>query len=166
MKKFLLPCLLLLLALNARADLVPQKIENPPPSPAPVAPTPPAPPPAPCKEPVKKTLTVGMKVVAQWMGDNWWVAKVMSIKGENVDVTYTDGEKATRKKSLVIPHPEVQNAGGLPPCLKPGDRIVAKWRNDSWWLASVDKIEGNKVDMTYSDNTKGIQKITDLVRLP
>lgn len=119
-----------------------------------------------CQEPAKKPLAVGMKVVAQWMGDNWWVARIDAISGDNVDVTYSDGEKGIRKKNMVIPHPEVQNVKGLPPCFKSGDRIVSKWRSDSWWVATVDKVEGVNVDVNYSDNTKGIQKITDMVRLP
>ena len=50
--------------------------------------------------------------------------------------------------------------------LKPGDKVVAQWKGDSWWKARITKITGDSADITYSDGEKGTRKLTDMVRDP
>ncbi len=140
----------------------------PAPAPAPVAAAPGAPAAPTCKDAVKPPIKEGMKVVSQWSGDNWWVAKVDKISGENADVTYSDNQKGLKKVAQIVPHPEVFYTSGLPPCLKAGDKVVSKWRNDSWWLGTIDKVDAanENCDITYTDGEKGLQKCKDMVKYP
>lgn len=117
-----------------------------------------------CKEPAKAELAPGMKVVASWQGNSWWVGTVDSITGDDVNLTYSDATKGVKNRSLVLPHPSVQYTSGKPACFKTGDKVVAKWKNDNWWLATIDKVEKNKAHVTYSDGEKGIQDTMDIVR--
>ncbi len=116
-----------------------------------------------CKEPPKADLKTGMKVVAQWQGDNWWVAKIDSIKNGKINVTYSDNTKGKNKNTWdVLPYP---NANAVP-CFKKGDQVVSKWKNDSWWVAKIDKIDGNYANVTYSDGEKGRHTLSEMVRAP
>lgn len=117
-----------------------------------------------CKEPAKVELAPGMKVVASWQGNSWWVATVDSISGDDVNLTYSDKTTGVKNKSLVLPHPSVQYTDGKPCCFKAGDKVVAKWKNDNWWVGTIDKVEKDKAHVTYSDGEKGIQNTTDIVR--
>jgi hypothetical protein len=118
-----------------------------------------------CKQPEKKKLVQGMKVVAQWKGDNWWVGKVTAIKKDgNIDVTYSDNEKGRDKRPYdVIPHPDEIYGKDSPPCFKAGDGVVSKWSGDSWWRATIDSVSGDSASVTYSDNTKGTHKLKEMV---
>lgn len=117
-----------------------------------------------CKEPAPVELKPGMKVVASWQGNSWWVGTIDSIIGDDINLTYSDNSKGVKNKSLVLPHPTVQYIDGKPCCFKTGDKVVAKWKNDNWWVATIDKVEKGNADVTYSDGEKGIQKTTDIVR--
>jgi len=117
-----------------------------------------------CQEPAKMDLAPGMKVVASWQGNSWWVATIDSISGDDVSLTYADGEKGVENKSLVIPHPEVQYTSGKPCCFKAGDKVVAKWKNNNWWVATIDSVQKDTANVTYSDGEKGIQSTKDIVR--
>lgn len=117
-----------------------------------------------CKEPAKAELAPGMKVVASWQGSSWWVAKVDSISGDDVNLTYSDNTTGVKNKSLVLPHPSVQYTGGKACCFKAGDKVVAKWKNDNWWVGTIDKVEKGQAYVTYSDGEKGIQGVMDVVR--
>lgn len=117
-----------------------------------------------CKEPAKVELKPGMQVVASWQGNSWWVATVDSIDGDNVNLTYSDKTKGVKNKSLVVPHPTVQYTSGKPCCFKTGDKVVAKWKNDNWWVGTIDKVEKDRANVTYSDGEKGIQSTMDIVR--
>lgn len=120
-----------------------------------------------CKEPAKVDLKTGMKVVAQWQGDNWWLAKISSInKNGLINVTYSDNTKGSGKKKDQVAYYIYGDPGTPPPCFKEGDKVVAQWKGDSWWKARIDKIDGNKADITYSDGEKGTRKLTDMVRDP
>lgn len=118
-----------------------------------------------CKQPAKGKVTTGIKVVAQWQGDNWWVGTVKAIgKDGNFDVLYSDNTWGRGKRPYdVIPHPDELYSKSQPPCFKKGDGVVAKWRGDSWWRATVDSIAGNMANITYSDNTKGKVKLSEMV---
>lgn len=117
-----------------------------------------------CKEPATINLKPGMKVVASWQGNSWWVGTVDALDGDNVSLTYSDTTKGVKNKTLVLPHPTVQYTDGKPCCFKPGDKVVAKWKNDNWWVATIDKVEKDKAEVTYSDGEKGTQLTTDIVR--
>lgn len=117
-----------------------------------------------CKEPAKVDLKPGMRVVASWQGNSWWVGTIDTITGDDVNLTYSDNTKGVKNKSLVLPHPDVQYTSGKPCCFKPGDKVVAKWKNDNWWVATVDKAEKGKANLTYSDGEKGIQNTKDMIR--
>lgn len=120
-----------------------------------------------CKEPEKAQLKTGMKVVAQWQGDNWWLAKIDSIdKSGRINVTYSDNTKGKNKNKDQIAYYIYEKSGTPPPCFKEGDKVVAQWKGDSWWKARITKISGNDVDITYSDGEKGTRKLTDMVRDP
>lgn len=118
-----------------------------------------------CKQPEKGKVSNGMKVVAQWQGDNWWVGTVKSIKKNgNIDVLYSDNTWGKDKRPYdVIPNPDELYTRDSRPCFKKGDGVVAKWRNDSWWRATVTSVEGNQANITYSDNEKGNVKLTEMV---
>ncbi len=117
-----------------------------------------------CKEPAKMELKPGMKVVASWQGSSWWVATIDGISGDDVTLTYSDNTKGVKNKSLVLPHPDVQYTSGKPCCFKPGDKVVAKWKHDNWWVGTIDKVGKNTANITYSDGEKGIQNTMDIVR--
>lgn len=117
-----------------------------------------------CKEPAKIGLKPGMKVVASWQGNSWWVGTIDSIAGDDINITYSDGTKGVKNKSLVLPHPSVQYPDGKPCCFKPSDKVVAKWKNDNWWAATIDSVEKNKADVTYSDGETATQLTTDIIR--
>lgn len=117
-----------------------------------------------CKEPNKIELKPGMDVVAAWTGNSWWVAKIDSINGDDITVTYSDNTKGTKPKTQVLPHPKVQYSDGKSCCFKPGDQVVAKWKNDNWWIATIDGVEDGRVKLTYSDGVKGNQSSMDIVR--
>jgi len=120
-----------------------------------------------CKEPAKASLKTGMKVVAQWSGDNWWLAKISSInKNGLINVTYSDNTKGSGKKQDQVAYYIYGDPGTLPPCFKDGDKVVAQWKGDSWWKARIDRINGDKADITYSDGEKGTRKLTEMVRDP
>lgn len=119
-----------------------------------------------CKEPAKVDLKTGMKVVAQWQGDNWWLAKINSINKNGLfNVTYSDNTKGANKKKDQVAY-YIYNDTQTPPCFKEGDRVIAQWKGDSWWKARITRISGNSVDITYSDGEKGTRKLTDMVRDP
>lgn len=117
-----------------------------------------------CAEPKPVAVAAGMKVVAAWQGNNWWVAKVDAINGDQISVTYSDNTKGQQPTAKVIVHPEVLYINGKPCCFKAGDKVVAKWRNDSWWVATIDKVDGANANVTYSDGEKGVQRLLDMVR--
>jgi hypothetical protein len=120
-----------------------------------------------CREPQKTELKTGMKVVAQWQGDNWWLAKIDSMdKSGKINVTYSDNTKGKSKKPDQIAYYLYGKPGVLPPCFKEGDKVVAQWKGDSWWKAKINKIDGSKADITYSDGEKGTRRLTDMVRDP
>lgn len=116
-----------------------------------------------CKEPEKKALAPGMKVVAQWSGDNWWVAHITSIRKGLINVLYSDNTRGTGKHTWdIVPYPD----NDVTPCFKPGDKVVSAWKGDSWWKASIDTINGASADVTYSDGEKGNHRLSDMVRAP
>jgi phage antirepressor YoqD-like protein len=39
--------------------------------------------------------------------------------------------------------------------VKVGDNVAAEWMTDSWYLATVKKVTGDKYDVDYADNTSG-----------
>ncbi|MFA4874351.1 MAG: hypothetical protein WC690_03325 [bacterium] len=120
-----------------------------------------------CKEPEKASLKPGMKVVAQWQGDNWWLAKIASINKKGLfNVTYSDNTKGSNKKQDQVAYYIYDKSGTPPPCFKEGDKVVAQWKGDSWWKARITKIDGSNADITYSDGEKGKRKLTDMVRDP
>lgn len=117
-----------------------------------------------CQEPQKKQIAAGTKVVAAWRGNNWWIANVENISGDVASLTYSDGEKGTRKIAEMKPHPSLLYSNNAAPCWKAGDKVVAKWQGDSWWVATINKIDGDNVSLTYADGEKGVQKAWDMVR--
>lgn len=120
-----------------------------------------------CNEPEKVPLKPGMKVVAQWQGDNWWLAKISSInKNGTINVIYSDNTKGAGKKPDRIAYYIYDKPGTPPPCFKEGDKVVAQWQGDSWWKARITAIRGNEAGITYSDGEKGTRKFTDMVRDP
>jgi len=119
-----------------------------------------------CKEPDKVDLKPGMKVVAQWQGDNWWLAKINAINKGRFNVTYSDNTKGMNKKKEQVAYYIYDKSGTPPPCFKEGDKVVAQWKGDSWWKARIEKIKGSDADITYSDGEKGTRKLTDMVRDP
>lgn len=119
-----------------------------------------------CKDHAPVTLTAGMKVVSQWKGDNWWVATIDKINGDYYEVTFSDGEKGIKKAGEVVAHPDVLYVDGVPPCLKAGDKVVSAWQKDSWWKATVDKVSGDIIELTYSDGEKGLHKSKEMVPAP
>jgi hypothetical protein len=120
-----------------------------------------------CKEPDKVSLKTGMKVVAQWQGDNWWLAKIDSIdKKGRINVTYSDNTRGTNKTPSQVASYLYEKSGTPPPCFKAGDKVVAQWKGDSWWKARINAIKGNEADITYSDGEKGTRQLTDMVRDP
>lgn len=118
-----------------------------------------------CKQSEKGKVTNGMKIVAQWQGDNWWLGRVKAIrKNGNIDVQYSDNTWGKNKRPYdVIPSSDELYNKDSRPCFKDGDGVVAKWNGDSWWRATIDDISGNQANVTYSDNTKGKVKLTDMV---
>lgn len=119
-----------------------------------------------CQDPAAKQIAVGMKVVAPWKGDNWWVAKVDKIDGTIVAVTFSDGEKGARPLSQLVPHPEVLYAPGTVPCLKVGDKVVSTWKGDSWWTGTLTAVNGTMADIAYSDGEKGKHLLNQMVKAP
>lgn len=119
-----------------------------------------------CSEPAKKQLIAGMKIVAKWRGDNWWVGKIDAVKGEFIEVTFADNTKAIKKANEVVPHPDVLYPYNQPPCFKAGDIVVSVWRGNSWWKAKIDKVTGDIAEVTYVDGEKGIHKFNEMVRHP
>jgi hypothetical protein len=118
-----------------------------------------------CKEPASVELKPGMKVVAQWRGDNWWLAKIDSItKRGRFNVIYSDQTTGSNKKKDQVVYYIYEKSGTNPPCFQPGDRVIAQWKGDSWWKARIDEIKGNKAYITYSDGEKGERKLTEMVR--
>ncbi|MBN1283414.1 MAG: hypothetical protein JXA24_06560 [Proteobacteria bacterium] len=119
-----------------------------------------------CKEPEKTDLKAGMKVVAQWQGDSWWLAKIDSI-GKNglIDVTYSDNTRGRNKRQDQVAR-YIYSDTSAPPCFKEGDKVVAQWKGDNWWKARIDRIEGDKAKITYTDGEKGTRKLTEMVRDP
>ena len=120
-----------------------------------------------CEEPTSVKLKPGMKVVAQWQGNSWWLAKIDSInrKGK-INVTYSDMTKGKNKNPDQVAYYIYAKRGTKPPCFKVGDKVVAQWKGDNWWKANITKIRGNKANITYSDGEKGTRNLTDMVRDP
>lgn len=118
-----------------------------------------------CKDPQPVSLAVGQKVVASWRGNNWWIAEITAIKGDYIEITYSDKTTGIKKKNEVLPHPDFLYAGGIIPCLKIGDSVVSVWQGDSWWVAKIDKVTEDIAEITYSDGEKGIHKLNEMVKL-
>ncbi len=119
-----------------------------------------------CKDPAKTPLAVGQKVVATWQGNNWWTANITAIKGEYIEVKYSDNTTGIKKQNEVVAHPELLYAGGIVPCLKVGEKVVSVWQGNSWWTATIDKLTEDIAEITYSDGEKGIHKLNEMVHLP
>lgn len=119
-----------------------------------------------CKEPEKKALASGMKVVGHRQGGQWGVAHIDAITGDQVQVTYADEKKMTQKMAEILPHPEVLYTGGTVPCFKPGDSVVSVWKGATWWDAKIEQINGDQASLTYSDGEKGTHKLVEMVRKP
>jgi hypothetical protein len=118
-----------------------------------------------CEEPGKVTLKPGMKVVAQWQGDSWWLAKIDNISKGRYNVTYSDNTKGKNKGKDQIAYYIYENTS-KPPCFKEGDKVIAQWKGDNWWKATITSIKGDKANITYSDGEKGTRKLTEMVRDP
>ncbi len=116
-----------------------------------------------CTPPPKVELKAGSKVVAQWQGNNWWVAKIDAVKGEFYEITYSDNTKGIKKAAEIVAHPEVLYTGTTKPCIKAGDKVVSAWRGDSWWTATVDKVTEDIAEITYSDGEKGLHHLNEMV---
>lgn len=119
-----------------------------------------------CQEPGKTELKPGMKVVAQWQGDSWWLAKIDNISKGRFNVTYSDMTKGKNKNKDQVAFYIYENSGTPPPCFKVGDKVVAQWKGDNWWKATITSIKGDKANITYSDGEKGTRKLTDMIRDP
>lgn len=119
-----------------------------------------------CGEPKDVKLKPGMKVVAQWQGDSWWLAKIDSIKKGKINVTYSDMTKGRNKNPDQVAYYIYEKRGTTPPCFKVGDKVVAQWKGDNWWKAKITRIKDNKADITYSDGEKGTRLLTEMVRDP
>lgn len=143
MKKIILAFLLVLIPLSVSAE---EKVK--------------------CAEPDKKDLAAGMKIVAQWKGDNWYVGTVKKKTGEFIEVTYTDNTSGIKKAGQVVAHPDVLYPNKVAPCFKSGDMVVSTWKGNSWWKGKVDKVTADIVELTYSDGEKGIHRVYEMVRLP
>ena len=119
-----------------------------------------------CQEPGSAVLKPGTKVVAQWQGDSWWLAKIDTVSKGRYNVTYSDQTKGRNKSKDQIAYYLYSNAQALPPCFKEGDKVIAQWKGDNWWKATITSIKDDKADVTYSDGEKGTRKLTDMVRNP
>lgn len=119
-----------------------------------------------CQEPKSADLKAGTKVVAQWQGDSWWLAKIDSVNKGLYNVTYSDNTKGKNKKKDQVAYYIYSNSGTMPPCFKEGDSVIAQWKGDNWWKATITSIKGDKADVTYSDGEKGTRLLTQMVRDP
>ncbi len=119
-----------------------------------------------CAEPAKADLKAGTKVVAQWQGDSWWLAKIDSVNKGRYNVTYSDQTKGRNKTKDQVAYYIYADSQTPPPCFKTGDKVIAQWKGDNWWKAEITSIKGDKADITYSDGEKGTRKLTDMVRNP
>lgn len=117
-----------------------------------------------CQDPSSVPLTVGMKVVAQWQNDNWWVGTIDTINQDDVGIVYADQTRGMKKRSEVLPHPDVLYTPGAVPCLKAGETVIAVWKDNSWWKATIDRITNDTVELTYSDGEKGTHTVREMVR--
>ena len=118
-----------------------------------------------CSEPSKVEIKAGMKVVSALAGPNWQVAKVESIKDGKITVKDSGGGLGSLGPKEVIAHPDVLYHGSVP-CFKSGDKVIAKAQGDIWRTATVSKVDGDKIEVKFYDNTKKTLKGNELVRQP
>ena len=142
-KLFILPVALLGLSLLTGCGASTTPVSTPVPSPVvstPVVPT-----------VVPPLATVGAAVLANASGDTWNSGTVTASTSDSITVkldgSTTLGSVFTGDKVALKP------LG--PQAVKVGDVVVAKWTDSSWWLATVTKVDGSKVEVRYSDNTNG-----------
>jgi len=119
-----------------------------------------------CGEPGKVELRSGMKVIAPLAGPNWQVSKVDKISKNNITVKDSEGGLGSMKPGEVVAHPDVLYKGGTYPCFKSGDKVIAKAQGDIWRIATVSKVDDDKIEVRFMDKSKKTLKAKDIVRKP
>jgi len=119
-----------------------------------------------CKEPQKIALKSGMKVIAEIAGPNWCVARIESLKGEDITVKYAVGGEDVLNSEEVIPHPSILYKDNSYPCFKKGDKVIAKSNGDIWREATINSVDGDNVNVTFLNKKEVTLKQSELARAP
>lgn len=90
---------------------------------------------------------VGDKVVANWKaGSKWWDAVVTAVNGNKVSVTYTSDKTTDVLDMSAVAHLNQPNSD-----INPGDKVVAKWSDGSYYSATVVSFSDTGVKVKWSD---------------
>lgn len=103
---------------------------------------------------------VGMTVLGNWSkGQAWYPGRISAASAGTYSMAYNDGSKEdglTRNDLAHFP--------GGPLSVKAGDKVIGEWRPATWWTATVVAVNGDMVDIKYSDDTTGTLKSDKLAQ--
>ncbi|MFA4875020.1 MAG: hypothetical protein WC956_08060 [bacterium] len=114
-----------------------------------------------CAEQAKPAFKPGMKVIAALAGPNWQVAKVDSVKGGRIEVTFPDGGKGSVGSNELAPLPS-----DTPPCFRQGDKVIAKAEKDIWRTAKIGEVKDEGAVVIFMDKKKQTKKFSEIARYP
>jgi hypothetical protein len=114
-----------------------------------------------CTEPAKAVFKPGMKVIAALAGPNWQVAKVDSVSGSRIEVTFPDGGKGSLGSHEIVLFPS-----STPPCFKQGDKVIAKAEKDIWRTAKIGEVKDDGAVVIFMNNKKQSKKFSEIARYP
>lgn len=89
----------------------------------------------------------GDKVVANWKaGSKWWDAVVTAVNGNKISVMYTSDKTTDVLDMNAVAHLNQPNSE-----INPGDKVVAKWSDGSYYSATVVSFSDTGVKVKWSD---------------
>lgn len=94
----------------------------------------------------------GQRVLAEWQTDSWWEARVVRLDKEQVTVRWIDGGG-----EQTLPPAQIASLErGAERVLRAEDIALCQWGGSGrWWSAFVERVGQDKIEVTYSDGSKG-----------
>ncbi len=112
-------------------------------------------------------------VLAEWFENSWHKAKVVAACGEAENAGYTvdfednfydaaEGESATCYKTAAVIKNEPPKEGEV----VAGDKVLGEWVTDTYYSATVEKVENGTYTLKYDDGYSQELKVDKLRAIP
>jgi len=88
----------------------------------------------------------GMTIAAKWADNNYYLATIISLKGDRYEVDYADGTKG----EVVLGDMKILTEKEK---LKVGDKVLAVWSGAKFYAATIKELKNKGAVVTWEDGT-------------